>query len=85
MHDLLTAQDILKTALRYAKRNKLKSVTKIVIGLGSISAHGETITSDSLKFNINVLSKNTTAKDAKIIIEEVDGDAWKLKSIEGIK
>lgn len=86
MHDLLTAQDIVKTALHYAKRNKLRSISKMVVELGTITVHGERITPDDLKFNIGLVARNTILEKAKVIIKQTKkGENWKIKFIEGTK
>ena len=84
MHDLLAAQDILKNCLRYAKKNKLKSISKIVVDLGKAPVHhDEIIKPKNLKFLLNLIAQNTILEKAKIEIYPVDGSKIQLKSIEG--
>lgn len=83
MHDLHEANKILKLVLEKAKDGKLKKVNKIVIELGQIIEHKQTITSENLRFNLEMLSKETIAKDAVIVIDDSKNDCWKLVEIEG--
>lgn len=83
MHDLHAADKILKIVLDQANENKLFKVTKIVIELGSVVEHSEEINSENLEFNLKLLSKNTPAKNAEIIIKKTKGKSWKLVEIEG--
>jgi len=83
MHDLHAADLILKLVLEKALENKLKSVKKIVLELGSIVEHGAEINPENLDFNLKLLSANTLAAMAEIEIKTVKGNSWKLVEIEG--
>lgn len=83
MHDLHAADKIVKLALDQAKQNELEKISKIVIGLGNILEHGQTINADNLRFNIKILAENTIAKDLKIEIKKNNSQSWKLIEIEG--
>lgn len=85
MHDLHEADRILKLVLDHAERNKLKSVTKIVIGLGNVVEHGLAINPDNLKFNIQMLARGTKAEGAEVVVKKIKADAWELEEIEGDK
>lgn len=85
MHDLHEADRILKLVLEHAKKNKLKRVTKIKIGLGKIIEHGSEIDPENLKFNVNLLAKNTMADGAEVVVRKIRGEMWKLEEIEGKK
>ena len=85
MHDLHEADRILKLVLDHAERNKLKSVTKIKIGLGSVIEHGSEIDPENLKFNIHLLAKDTKAANAEITVEKNNKPSWELEEIEGEK
>jgi len=85
MHDLHEADRILKLVLDHAERNKLKAVTKIKIGLGSVVEHGSEINPENLKFNIGLLAKNTKADGAEVAVRKIRGEMWKLEEIEGEK
>ena len=84
MHDLHEADRVLKLVLEHAERNKLKEVTKIVIGLGSVIEHGSEIDPENLKFNIGLLARGTKAENVEVVIKKINGAAWKLDEIEGI-
>jgi len=83
MHDLHLANQILKIALEYARKNKLSKINSITIELGNIVEHGERILSENLIFNFKLLAKDTIAKDAKLKIIPIEGEVWRLKEIEG--
>lgn len=83
MHDLHVADRILKVALEYAAKNKLKKITVISVELGTVVEHGEEINPDNLKFNLQLLAKNTPAQGAQIKIGKIKGESWNLKEIEG--
>ena len=83
MHDIHAANQILKTALEYAQKNKLKKISSMKIELGKIIEHDELITPDNLKYNIKLISKNTIAGDCKIIVSQRNNNELKLVEIEG--
>jgi len=83
MHDLHLADQILKISLEYAQKNGLSKITSIKIELGDIVEHGERITPENLRFNFNLLSKNTLAQGAELLITPVKGELWRLVEIEG--
>ncbi|MDD5715196.1 MAG: hypothetical protein PHF98_00660 [Patescibacteria group bacterium] len=61
MHDLIAAQDILKTAVNTAALRDLKQITSVTVRLGTLVQHGQAITPQNLKFNFNLVRKNTVA------------------------
>ncbi len=83
MHDLHLANQILRIALEYAQKNGLKKINSIKIELGDIVEHGERITPENLRFNFNLLSKDTPAQGAELLIIPVKGELWRLVEIEG--
>lgn len=83
MHDLHAAQQILKTALEYAEKNNLKKISSITIELGKIVEHNELITPDNLKYNIGLISKNTSAEGCEVVVNQKENDELKLVEIEG--
>lgn len=83
MHDLHVADKITKLAIEYGKKNNFKKITKINVELGTVVEHGEEINPDNLVFNINLLTKDTMAEGAEIIIGKIKGESWNLKEIEG--
>ncbi|MFA5413095.1 MAG: hydrogenase/urease maturation nickel metallochaperone HypA [Patescibacteria group bacterium] len=85
MHDLHEADRILKLVLDHAEKNKLKTVTKIVVGLGSVIEHGSEINPENLKFNIGVLARGTKVEGAEVIVKSIKADSWELEEIEGDK
>lgn len=83
MHDLHAANKIVKLVLEYGQQNNLKKITKITVELGTVVEHGEEINPDNLKFNINLLTKNSIAENAAVEIGKIQGESWNLKEIEG--
>jgi len=83
MHDFYAANQILKTALEYAKKNKLKKISSMTIELGKITEHEELITAENLRYNIGLIWKNTQAENCEIIIKAKDSNKLKLTEIEG--
>ncbi len=83
MHDIHAANQILKTALEYAKKNKLNKISSIKIELGKIVEHNELIAPENLKYNIGLISKNTIAENCGIIVISKDNNELKLVEIEG--
>ena len=73
MHDLHLANQIVELARQRARGKKIKS---IAIELGDILEHGENITPENLRYNINLL-----LPDANVQIDKIEGDSWRLKEI----
>jgi Zn finger protein HypA/HybF involved in hydrogenase expression len=80
MHDFHLANEIVKIAGEEARKNGLLKITKVVVELGDIVEHGESISSENLKYNINLLMP-----DLKVQVRRIKGNTWKLKEIEGEK
>ena len=84
MHDFHIADKISRLVVEHATKNKLKTVEKIVIELGEYIEHDEAVLPENLKFNINLLLKNTFAEGAEVIINPMVGkNEWVLKEIIG--
>lgn len=83
MHNLHAANQILKTALEYAKKNKLKKMSSMTIELGKIVEHNELITPENLKYNIRFISKNTLAENCDIFVRSKNNNELKLVEIDG--
>jgi len=83
MHDLHVADMIHRLVIEYAEKNRLSKVSQIDIELGSVIEHGAAINADNLKFNITMLGQKTLAEGAVVNITEVDGNDWRLVSIQG--
>ena len=74
MHDLHLADQIVKIAIEHAKGKKIKS---IAVELGDILEHGENITPENLKYNINLILPDTL-----VIIAKIKGHSWRLNEID---
>jgi len=83
MHDIHAANQILKTALEYAEKNNCRKINSMKIELGKIVEHNELITPENLKYNVELISKNTIAEDCEIIIISKDSSELKLVEIDG--
>jgi len=77
MHDFHLANEIVKIAKENAQKNGLSKINKIVVELGDIVEHGENISAENLKFNINLLMP------CKVKIRKINGDKWRLVEVEG--
>jgi hypothetical protein len=73
LHDLHLANQIVKIAKERAAGKNIKSIS---LELGDILEHGENITPENLRYNINLL-----LPDIKINIKKISGDFWKLIEI----
>ncbi len=76
MHAFHLANQIVKIAQEHAQKNGLAKISRIVVELGDIIEHGEAISPENLKFNINLLMP------CEVEVKRVKGDSWKLVSIE---
>ena len=85
MHDLVAAQDIVKTAVTTAEKNKLKKITKIVVKLGKIVEHNEEIKPENLTFNFELVKRNTIAKKATLVITKGKGRELAIVEVWGEK
>lgn len=77
MHDFHLASEIVKIAKEEAQKNRLAKITKIVVELGDVIEHGEAISHENLKYNINLLLP------CEVVVERIKGDSWRLVSIDG--
>ena len=83
MHDLVAAQDIVKTAIKTAEKNKLKKITSISVKLGKIIEHNQQLTPENLKFNFNLVKSNTIAETARLIITPGEHAELEITEVEG--
>lgn len=83
MHDIHAANQILKTALEHAQKNKLKKISSMTVELGKIIEHNELLTPENLKYNIDLIAKGTTAENCEIIVNQKENNKLKLIEIEG--
>ena len=77
MHDFHLANQIVKIAREQAQKNGLSKINKIVLELGDIAEHGESITPENLKYNINLFLP------CEVKIKKTRGNIWRLINIEG--
>lgn len=74
---------MLNTAIKYAKKNNCKKINSMTIELGKVVEHDELILPENLKYNIELISKNTIAEDCGIIVNLKDNNKLKLIEIDG--
>jgi Zn finger protein HypA/HybF involved in hydrogenase expression len=85
MHDILLAKEIFDAVVKCAKKNRLKKVARVKIGLGRIEDHHEIIRPADLKFNFRILAgKSPVVRGAKVVIRKIRGLGWSLEEIEGL-
>ena len=89
MHDFLLAKEIVDEVLKIVEEKKLSKVSKVKVELGQIALahdghdeHVEDISIENLMFGIEGVSKNTILKNTKFDIEKVEGEHWKIISID---
>ncbi len=83
MHDIHAADKILKMVLEGAEKNNLQNIKKIIVELGVVIEHGAEIEPGNLKYNVEMLARNSLAEGVDVVIEKVSGSEIKLKEIEG--
>jgi Zn finger protein HypA/HybF involved in hydrogenase expression len=79
MHDFHLAEQIVKIARQHAQIHGLDKIEKIVIELGNIIEHNESILPENLEFNIRLILPGIK----KVEIKKISGNTWKLVNIEG--
>jgi hypothetical protein len=77
MHDFHLADEIVRLAREQARSHGLVKVFQVVIELGDLIEHGESISAENLGYNINLLMP------CRVKVKKIKGDRWRLVSIEG--
>lgn len=75
MHEMSIAESILDLIKDSAHKQNFKKVKKVFLELGVFS----TIEPESLLFCFDVVTKNSLAENANLIINKIDGKGWCLK------
>jgi Zn finger protein HypA/HybF involved in hydrogenase expression len=90
MHDFLLAKEIVDEVLKIAKEKNLSKISRVSVEIGQISLahdgheeHVEDVSIDNLKFGIDTVAKGTLLEKAEFGIIKVQGEHWKLVSIDG--
>ena len=83
MHDLHAANRILKKVLEFGASKKLTKITDIHVDLGTVIEHGEEISPDNFRFNLEQLSQGTIAEGASVHLEKKSDSYIKLVKIIG--
>ncbi len=71
MHELAITQSMLEVVLKQAKQAKADKVTKINAVIGEMTG----VVEDSVKFYLELLSKNTPAEGAELAVTSVPARA----------
>lgn len=79
MHEFSIMEKLFKIILEVAKQNKLQQIDKVYLKLGRTRQ----IKADFFEFAFEQVSKDTIAKNAKLIIESISGKDIILESLEG--
>lgn len=85
MQYLVAAHDIVKIATETAKKNKLKSISKIVIRLGKIIENNQELTPKKLLFDYDLVKRNTIADKSKLVIKRGKGRELSIIEVQGEK
>lgn len=90
MHDFLLAKEIVDEVLGIAKEKNLSKIRRVSVEIGQIALahdghdeHVEDISVENLQFGIDTVAKGTLLEKAKFDILKVNGEHWKLVSIDG--
>jgi hydrogenase nickel incorporation protein HypA/HybF len=75
MHELSVAESLMSLVIENAKNSDAKNVIKVSIVVGNLSG----IVVDSLKFCFDEVKKDTAAKNADLVIDEVSATAYCIK------
>jgi hydrogenase nickel incorporation protein HypA/HybF len=79
MHELGITEQMLTVALEQASKSGISKITRINLILGETSD----ISSESVKFYFNSLSKETPAQGAELCFHPASGQDFYIESIEG--
>ena len=83
MHDLHAADRILKKVLEFGQQKKLSKITDIYVDLGVVVEHGEEISPENFKFNLENLSQGTIAEGTEVHLQRIRSPYVELKKIRG--
>jgi Zn finger protein HypA/HybF involved in hydrogenase expression len=90
MHDFLLAKEIVDEVLKIVEEKKLTKISKVEVEIGLIAMahdgheeHTEDISIENLQFGISAIAKDTILKETVFEIKKVQGEHWRLTSIDG--
>lgn len=90
MHDFLLAKEIVDEVLKIAKERNLKKISQVDVEIGQVAMahdghdeHIEDISIENLQFGLEGVSRNTILKNTKFNIGKIQGDHWKIVSLDG--
>ncbi len=67
MHEMAIAEGILKIAFKYAEENHAAKISKITLKIGDMSG----VEVEALKMSFEVLTKDTIAEGAELVINNI--------------
>ena len=79
MHELSIAEELLDIIIHRARDEHIGSVNTINLRIGRYSG----ILPDCLTFAFEMLSKDTVAEEARVFVEETEGNELQILSFEG--
>ena len=79
MHELSIAEELLGIILSRARDEKMACIEKVNLRVGRFSG----ILPDCLTFAFEMLSKDTIAGEARVLVEETEGSELQILSFEG--
>lgn len=89
MHDFLLAKEIVDEVLAIAAEKKLAAIKSVDVEIGTIvlahdgfDEHTEDIDIENLQFGLESIAKNTMLKNTEFRFKKIQGDDWKITSIE---
>ena len=80
MHEWGITESVIKEIIKHVNEHRLEQIDKICLSIGKDSD----ITTESLKFCFENLSKETILENAKLEIKEGNGRGIVIDSIEGL-
>ena len=86
MHDLHQAQKMAQIITQEAKGRQLKTISQVVIELGDIKEHGESLNVENLAYNLKIFLEQEFAVAPRAIkIKKTAIAGWRIKTAVGEK
>jgi Zn finger protein HypA/HybF involved in hydrogenase expression len=90
MHDFLLAKEIIDELQKIIQEKNLKVVRLADIEIGMVAMahdghaeHTEDISVPNLEFGLKSIAKKTILENTEFRIKKVEGESWRIVSIEG--
>ncbi len=72
MHEMSICESIIQTLEQHAHEQVFTTVKTVWLEIGKLSS----VEVDALTFCFEIVSNDTIAQGAKLVIEQIDGSAW---------